>query len=196
MAFRDEIARKAIHLASGLIPLAYWTFAEKWLVLCVISGLLAIAAVIEVARRRPGPVDRFVTAWFGAMLRPFERSGLSGATYVLLAGLITVALYPRLIAVSAMLVLSVSDSLASLIGGRFGQARFLGGTQVGSGAFFVSAAAICMLVLPSSPVAALAAAAAATIAEAAKFRVQGIPLDDNLTVPLTTATVLWLLVPA
>ncbi|MBK8914449.1 MAG: phosphatidate cytidylyltransferase [Phycisphaerales bacterium] len=194
MGFRDEIARKSIHGASALIPLAYWAFAPRWLALSVVACLLAVAVAIELARRRPGPVNRLVTAWFGGMLRPFEKSGWSGATFVLLAGLITIALFPQMIAVAALLVLAISDSLASLIGSRFGKARFLGGSMVGSGAFFVSAAAICLLVLPFAPVAGLLASAAATIVEAAKFRVRGVPLDDNLSVPLVVAGVLWLLI--
>lgn len=195
MAFRDELARKGIHLTSGIVPLAYWFGLPREWMLWICAGLIAIAVVLETLRRPGGPIKAFIDTWFGGMLRPFERSGITGATFVVLAGWLSIFLFSKAIAVAVLLILSISDSLASLIGSRFGKFRFLRGSDAGSAAFFVSAAIIALIFLWDFKLAALAGAAAATIVEAAKLRLGPYQLDDNLTVPLVGGAVMTLILP-
>lgn len=190
MAFRDELARKGIHLSSSTLPLLYWLGCSREFMLWGLGAMIIIAVIIETLRHSRGPVRAFIETWFGGMLRPFERNGLTGATFVVLANWLAILLFEKHIAVAALLILSISDSLASLIGVPYGRRRFLGGSLEGSGAFLVSACVISLLLLPQQPLAALAGAAAATVIEAATLRIGKWQLDDNLTVPLVAGAVM------
>ena len=83
--------------------------------------------------------------------------------------------------------IAVSDVAACLIGRRLGGRRLPGGrkTYAGSAAFFVTALAIGLVLLPALPGAVLAVAALTTVVEASASR--GL---DNLAVPLAAAGVL------
>ncbi len=105
-------------------------------------------------------------------------------------------LFPKQVAIAALLILSVSDSAASLIGLRFGRGQFLGKSPAGSFAFFVTALAILWLLLPRDSLGIiLVTALVATCTEALPaLRLGRFELNDNLTVPLVTGLVLWWLV--
>ena len=95
------------------------------------------------------------------------------------------ALFPRDVAVSAVLVMGLADPAASVVGRRFGRKALLGGTAEGSLAFLV-VAAIILLARHATPAAILAGAASALVER------RSWPLDDNLAVPLTCGLVLLL----
>lgn len=192
MAFRDELARKAIHLTSSLIPLLYWWPLSREVCLAILAGLLVVAIVVERLRGRQGAVRDFIERWFGSMMRTGEQKTWTGATFVVLAGLLSIAIFPKPVAIAALLTLSISDSLASLIGSQFGKVRFLGKSLAGSGAFFVSALVIGLVVFRGYWPVALIGAAVGTVVEALSVRLGEIKLDDNFTVPLSTGGATWL----
>jgi dolichol kinase len=125
-----------------------------------------------------------IDRWLGRIIRQAEAHTLTGATYVTLAALLTIVLFEKPIAITALLFMSVSDALASLVGIRFGRARFFGKSLAGSAAFFVSAGVIGLLVLSATPLIALAGALVGTVVEAVPLKIGGYRLDDNLSIPL------------
>jgi dolichol kinase len=192
MRFRDELARKAIHLASALCPLIYmWISRELMLRLAIAVMLLFVG--IDLLRQRFGGFRAVFDRYLGRMMRGDEQRQFCGASYVMIAVVLCTWLYPKPVAVAAMFVLSVSDSLASLVGKSVGGPGCFGKTLSGSGAFFVSALVIMLICLPDRPLAAVAAALAATVVEALPLRVGRMRLDDNLSVPLSAGLVLWLM---
>lgn len=192
-SYRLEAARKAVHLSSCAIPIIYG-FISAELALSILGTLLAIASLLEALRQAEGPVARAIRVVFGSMMRPSEHHGdVSGATWVLLGAMLTIAAFPKPAAICALYMLSISDTLASLVGKAVSQAAGRK-TWAGSFAFLASALAIGFLTLPGLPAAAIASALAATIVEATPWRKWGFSLDDNVTVPVTGAAVisLWL----
>ena len=185
MTYGDEIRRKLIHLSSAAFPIVYWA-TDRAFMLRVLVPLAAVAIVAEALRHlRPG-FRAFIDRWLGRVIREAEAHTLTGATCVTVAALLSIWLFDERIAITVLLFLSVSDALASLIGIRFGTVRFLGKSLAGSTAFFVSAAAIALFVLPESSPVALAGAAIATVVEALPLRIGHYRLDDNLSIPLLT----------
>jgi dolichol kinase len=189
-----EVGRKSIHLASALIPALYLILPHDWTV-GLLGLALAIMIVIEGLRAVHPPFREFFEKWCGFMLRTAERQRLTGSTFVLVAALAAVLLFRKEIAIAVLFILSISDSLAAVVGRKFGGPRFVGNKSLGGSlAFFASALLIAMLCLPQRPVAALVGAAVATVVEAVPLRFGRLEIDDNLTVPLVAGAVMTLLV--
>ena len=182
VTLRHEVARKAIHLASAVVPVAYAAGLRRDLLAALLGGALVVALGVEVARRRlprvRAPFERAV----GDLLRPHERARWSGATWMLVAYLLAVALFPRAVAVAAMLAVALGDAAAAVIG-RWAGARRVppapGKTWTGTVACAVATVLGALLVARLAPGAAVACAIAAALAE----RPRG-PLDDNVRVAL------------
>lgn len=191
--FRIEVSRKLLHVSSIAIPALYW-FISRELALWVLLGGLLIAVAVELLRYHHAGFRAWFRYWFGFMVRPAEWRRITGATYVLLGALLTVWLFPKPIAISALLVAHLADAVASLAGQRFGRKRFLGKTLEGSLAFFLTAFAVIWLTTRGPAGISFTAALLAAVVEACPTPKFGrFELNDNLTVPLLTGAAVWAL---
>ncbi len=182
-----------------MIPAIYLQI-DHHMGIMILLGMTLTSLLIDVLLHYHGPTRRIMLNVFGSMLRPHERTSerflLTGASWVLIAATLTFALFPKVISVPAFTVLIVSDTVAALVGRRYGTRRFLDKSLVGSISFAVSA--ICVVVFygniftaPMSFVVcgALASLVAAT-AEASSTRLK---VDDNLSIPFSFAITMVLL---
>lgn len=193
VGWRAEISRKILHLSTALIPAAYLVLPH-WAMLSALITLVAAAVLIELLRHGNSQFRLLFRNSVGFMVRSAEWGRISGATYVLLGALLSVWLFEPRVAIAVLLILSISDTAASLIGLRFGRTRFLGKSLAGSSAFFVTALAILWLTLPAPKSVVLVGALVATLAEALPSpRLERFELNDNLTIPLLTGLVLTVL---
>lgn len=195
--YKDELLRKGIHLISLSIPVIYY-FITRELALIILVPLVAISLIADLSRYYFPQFGNIFYRIFGFLLREHEKDhikkNLNGATYVLIAAVISVLIFPKIITVSAFAILIVSDISAALIGRRFGKVKFLSKSLEGTLAFFVSA---CIVILISPKVAGLPveyfigfiAAFIGAIAENISYGYA----DDNLTVPLSVGTTMWIL---
>ncbi|NTU68084.1 MAG: phosphatidate cytidylyltransferase [Chlorobiaceae bacterium] len=188
--FRYEFARKAIHLSSLLIPLIYCRISRE-LALTILIPMTAGFLSVDILKNFVPAVSVWYHGTFAPMLRQHElqkdRIHLNGATWITLSAFILIALFPKMIAVTAFAMVSISDTMAALVGKRFGRHRFGEKSYEGSLAFFASAVAIAAAVPHVLLPAGLAMAAAGTIAEAVVIRIGGFKIDDNISVPLAAA---------
>jgi dolichol kinase len=192
--FRSELIRKAIHLGSLSIPLIYY-FITKELALQILVPLTAAFMAVDLARYYHQPTADWFYRWFGWLLRRREqdvtRKRLNGATNVLIASTLCVLVFPKILVVTALTILIVSDSTSALIGRRFGKRRFLGKSLEGTLAFFLTAVAAVLATpkvegLPMEYAIGMIAAAVGALAEASTL-----PLDDNLSVPISICGTMW-----
>ncbi len=140
ISLKRELTRKIIHLITSLIPLAYFYYSseEQILVLCI--SLFILFLVGDILRIYVIQLRQIYEKIFGKLLREHEtEKSLNGATLLFLGFTLAILLYEKNIAVIAMLLLSVSDSLAAIVGKSFGNHRFFNKTLEGSLAFFISA---------------------------------------------------------
>ncbi len=190
MLLAAELKRKAIHLASLVIPVGYYVSPESWSRWWE-RGLLAsviLSLAIEVFRLNHPRTRNIFRHFFGELLRNHEEATLLGSTYLLIACLLTIHLFTKPVAVLALSFLIIGDTVAAIVGKAFGRVRFFGKTLEGSLACFAVCYGLTALV-PGIPFpVGLVGAAVATV-----FELLPIPLDDNFRIPLSAGFAMDLL---
>lgn len=183
-----ELIRKAIHLSSSAIPLLYWFYLERHQVL---EGVIVLAfgfLMAEYLRLHSDASRRLFMRIFGSALRSHEHQNLTGATYVFVGSVLTIFLFPKEIAVASLLILSISDTFAALIGIPFGRHKFLAKSAEGSTTFFIVTLIILQIIFPATLFFNLVVAATLTVAEAYPM-----DLDDNFVIPILSGILLSLI---
>ena len=180
---RRELARKAFHISSASLPLLVW-LAPRWLALAVLLPMAAVAVGVDWTRLRFRAPRYWFLRYTRRMLRHHERRRFAGATYMAVAYALALVLFPKPIAVMAMLFNGFGDAAAALVGKRFGRHRTAWGKSwegfaAGLTVNLAVAVAISSLA-PSVPL--LAAAAGAATAAVLEFL--DLPIDDNVRVTL------------
>lgn len=194
ISFTSEIIRKCIHLASLTIPIAYfYVHREEALLFLVPATLFSIG--IDVGRHYIPAIHRMVEQLLGRILRPHERRVglLSGATYVLISALICVAVFPKLITMTAFSILIVSDSSSAIFGRKFGKHRFIDKSLEGTMAFIVTAWLVILIAPKAGPalIEYFIGAFAAVVGGVAEAASVSLHLDDNFSVPISIGITMW-----
>jgi dolichol kinase len=123
-----------------------------------------------------------------------EKKNLTGATYVLLSALICALLFPKVIFVTAFSILIISDTMAALIGRKFGKRKFLRKSFEGTLSFFISASIVVFFTpkvgdFPLEYMIGFIAAFIGAIVENISYGLA----DDNLSIPISVGLTMWLL---
>src|SRR5690606_20161456 len=116
LSLRHELARKALHLTSAVVPVGYAAGAPRRVVLTLLVALLVVAVVVELVRHREGIARAIFQRTAGPLLREHEHHRWSGATWMLAAYLLVAWLAPRGAAVAAMWAVAVGDAAAAVVG--------------------------------------------------------------------------------
>ena len=189
MSLIAEVRRKAIHLAFILVPLIYlYDLLPRAF---IVRGLLAATAVsiaIEIVRLNDRRVRMVFKRFFGDLIRRHEAHELLGSTYMLIAAVLTIELFPKPIAVASLGFLILGDTAAALVGRSFGRIKVLGKTVEGSIACFLVSFLFAWWVVGLPAWLAACGALTATL-----FELVPIPLDDNFRIPLSAGYVMKLL---
>jgi acyl phosphate:glycerol-3-phosphate acyltransferase len=186
--------RKLYHvLASSLFPLVYlyqpFQMDEpncRLLLLFATGASFSVSFLLDVLRLMDKEFNSRFMKLFSLLIRDSEEKRLNGSTFLCLAFFLVILLFPARIAITAMFFLSLGDASAELWGRYFGRIKLFGKSLEGSSAFFLVAFGIAFALWHSWPVA-LISALAGTLIELLSFE-----WDDNFTVPLGSAFVLWL----
>lgn len=185
---RDELIRKSIHAASLWIPLGY-RFFPKRCILIPLAVLLGIALLVEVLRSVWTPFEARFERFLGSLLRPRERTNLTGATTLLISAFLCIVFFEKWIALLAILLMLVSDALGAVVGRFWGRRYYKKGRSIeGSMAFLVSGLAL----IPVVPEVNLPIAVVGVLA-ALFFEVALTKLDDNFGVPIGSGLVMEIL---
>jgi dolichol kinase len=195
--YRDELVRKLIHLCSLAIPVIYYFIPQSTAI--IILAIFTIAAILlDLGRYLSNEIGRIFYKIFGFLLRKHEldakKRNLNGATYVFISALLSVIIFPKVIFITAFTILIVCDSMAALIGRKFGRHKFLSKSLEGTLAFFISA--IIVVLLTPKVEGHLWEYAIGIIAAAVGAIVENIShglADDNLSIPLSVGLTMWLL---
>jgi dolichol kinase len=182
---RGEAPRKAIHLASIVIPLAmlHLPLAACRRGLAVLAVALLVADVVKI--HEPRLRSLFVT-FLGPLIRRHEHTGITGSTYMIVSALLATYLFEPAEAACALVFLIVGDTLAAIVGLAWGRTPLFGKTVEGFLAGFVASFAAGVALVPELPIGTVALGAAA----AAIIEVLPIPVDDNFRIPLVAGLVL------
>ncbi len=193
----NEVRRKLIHLSSVGVPLIYWFVSQLTMLKLLIPATL-FSLVIELLQRRYRGFEEWFLSIFGPILRPHEsreRPNVNGATFVLVSATLCVAIFPKIIAITAFTVLIISDTASALYGRRFGKRNFFRKSLEGSMAFFVTAMMVvgAATVLVDAPWEFVAAGVVASLVAMWVEAIThgGSTIDDNLSIPSSFGATMW-----
>ena len=193
-----EVKRKSLHLSSLWIPCIYY-FIDKQPMLILLGVVAAGVVITDIGRHYSRYLQNLFYTLFGDILRPHElqsdRIALTGASYVMLGSLIVIMLFHKLIAITALVVLMVSDSCAALIGKRYGTKLLVGEKSLqGTLGFILSGWGVVFIVGSLYPVGKsyyITAAAAVCIGALVELFSKKLHIDENLTIPLSIGSFMW-----
>lgn len=195
--YRDELVRKLIHLFSLSIPVIYY-FIPTSTSITILASLTLFALIVDGGRFFSKQFAKLFYRIFGFLLRKHEldkeKKNLTGATYVLISALICGVIFPKIIFVTAFSILIISDSLAALIGRKFGKRKFLRKSFIGTFSFFISASIVVLFTpkignFPMEYVIGFIAAFVGAIVENISYGWA----DDNLSIPISVGLTMWAL---
>jgi dolichol kinase len=185
----SELQRKSIHLGCSFLPLLYYFYLSREQIIAF-SGIISIIFLsAEFLRFRFMRVQSLFSRLFVPLLRENEKGKtLTGATYLFLSATITFIVFEKKIAVPSVLVLTIADSLAAIVGTMTESVRFFRKSLAGSLAFLVSGTVIIWLLVPGIRYVSLFVVIPVTVMEAAVVKV-----NDNILIPFSTGLILHLI---
>lgn len=195
LSLRREAGRKAIHLLSLVVPLTYGFELLPWRTILGLLSVVTLAlAGLDIMRLRFPSFRRLFFRIFSGVVREHEHDRPTGSTWLLLAFVMSLVLFPRPVAVAVMAYAVLGDGTASLAGkiwGRraIGRARRRGRRTLEGSAGCLVVCLVAGVGVPGLPAALIVPGAViATVVEALSGRA-----DDNMTIPLITGVVLTVL---
>jgi diacylglycerol kinase (CTP) len=189
--------RKLWHMGGVSIIALVYAFLPEPIALFLMSIAFFVFVPLDILRQKNEGLNKFILGLFQPIMREYERNRLAGTTY-LLSGLMLVTLvFPRPIVLLTMMYLAFADPIASYFGIRFGKDKILGSKSIqGTLAAFVVCAILTALTLSSGGTLSDRAITISLLGGVIGALAELIPvwdLDDNLTLPLLSASGLWIL---
>jgi dolichol kinase len=184
-SLKRELQRKSIHLGMIIIPVWVYITPPDWARLGLIIATSATVAV-DLLRLTDHRLRRFFLRFFRSLIRSHEQEHLLGSTYFMIAALLSVLAFDDTIAIASLTFLILGDTVAAIVGKKYGKPMYWGKSPQGSLACFAVCLIIGAALLDSSWVI-VAGALAATLAEALP-----VPMDDNMRVPIISGLVMQL----
>ena len=186
ISYNEEAMRKAVHVCSLIIPVFY-LFLPRSIMLILLLVASVTAITVDLSRITGLALwSKFFIKLFGNVIRPKEREGFTGASYILSTDFLVILLFDKPVAIAAIAFIALGDSSAAMVGRRWGVHKYGNKSIEGSLGFFIVAAGAGIGFhylypgqLPLLP--AIVGAAVATIVEAMTVR-----SDDNMTVPIVS----------
>jgi len=185
--WQAEARRKAIHLSFLVLPLVLlleplpWPRSRGQFRILFLS-LTATAIALDVLRIHERRVRTIFRRFFGELIRQHEALSLLGSTYLLLAALIAIEVFPQPVAAVALGFTVLGDAASALVGRAWGRHKLFGKSWEGTLGCLVTCLvwAACVTHAAGLPLPiTVAGAFVATLVE-----VLPIPLDDNLGITL------------
>ena len=188
--YKNEILRKLIHLFDSVIPLSLFYISRENL-LFILTPITIIFVILDFARHHITYLGKIYSTFFDIVTREIEqkRNNVTGASYYLLGCLIVVYFFQDInIIISSLLIMSISDSFAALIGVKYGKTKIYGKKSLeGSFSFFVSTIIILYMFMNDlSSFQYIYISLLITLVELFSFH----KINDNLTIPVFAALAL------
>ena len=191
---RHAIYRGLWHFIGGSIIAVATILLPNTQVLIYLSIVTMFFLSFEFLRFKSGKINNWFINNLRFLVRTKEKSSFVGSTYFLLSSVFVIALFSREISVLAIFFLSLGDPAATIFGGLWGRTKFPNGKSLeGSLAclflcliigFIIQWAAVLSVTVPII----IGGSIAATLSEFFFFK-----MNDNLAMPISAASVMWIL---
>ena len=188
--YKNEILRKLIHLFDSVIPLSLFYISRENL-LFILTPITIIFIILDFSRHHITFLGKIYSTFFNIVTREIEqkRNNVTGASYYLLGCLIVVYFFHDInIIISSLLIMSISDSFAALVGVKYGKTKIYGKKSLeGSFSFFISTIIILYMFMNNlSTIEYIYISLLITLVELFSFH----RINDNLTIPVFAALAL------
>ena len=185
------VRRALVHIAVALgISIAAF-YLSRGVMLVALGLATLVVLVIDLLRLRLPPFNAWFRRRFQSFMRDYESGRLLGASYLVVASLVSYTVFSMPVAVLAISFLALGDPSARLVGERFGRLRLFRKNVEGVLACLLvclAAGSIWRYVGLQVPLAvAITGAVGAAIAESLPLAI-----DDNMTIPLLSGVMMWL----
>ena len=181
LSFKNELKRKIVHLASAIIGLSMiYLDREVILPLLIVSAI--IFPLLDYMRINNKFVSNFYNSYFHSITRSFESKKLTGASFVFWGALITYILFEPKVAGIALIVMSLADANAAIIGVGYGKTTLFNKSLEGSFAFYVTTFTI-LYIFKIPLIISLFISVIATFTELIEIP----KINDNISIPLSVA---------
>ena len=187
----NHLGRKLYHMLGGLGLLSLYYLLGREEALLFYAILFCLVLAVDGARIGIPALNRFVYSHFASFIRKNEEHKLTGTAPYVLGIASALYLFPTGIATAAICFLACGDVAATSVGERFGRTRIGGKSLEGTLAFF-AAAALAGLLLPVAGVPVHRGIVLMGAFVAAGVELLPLPLNDNLVIPLVSASVMTL----
>lgn len=189
--------RRLFHAVAGsLLPLFSFFVPEPYP--AIIAGVLAATSLcLDLLRFRAAWLNRLFLSSLRPILKSSEDNRITGATWMLVGACLAFLLFDRTVAAAVLLYLSLGDPAAALVGQASPGPRIFGKSPVGIVAFVVVASLVALGVVLGTAFSGSYVGgtqvfavlfAGAVVAAVVEFL--PLPVDDNLTVPLSGGLVI------
>lgn len=192
-----ELRRKAFHITGSLIPVGYY-FVTKETALILLLFVNVILLPVEWLRLG-GKIKLPQT-----LLRPHEEKKVAAYIYFQMAAFFSILVFDKTIAIAALLMLALGDTASGLAGAMISGGNIRNNSakkrvkpiQIMAVMYLVCVLiGLALLSLPLAPDMTglsfgvyAAGALGATLGDAVPIRIRGRNVDDNLMIPLLSAT--------
>ena len=183
--YRQECYRKFIHLSSSSIPFMLWYFGKDSFQAWILT-IAIILPILDYGRRHNQYLYIIYKFFFASFTRPVERDILSGASWVIIGAALTIYFFNETTAIISLLVLSIADSIAAIIGIKYGCTKLFSKSLEGSTAFFITSLVIVLSLSPAIFLVNFMAVFVVTLVEL--FSTPRI--NDNILIPIVLAAIL------
>ena len=187
---KSEYIRKFIHLFNLIIPLSYYyVFQDKNFFLIFLFFLVLIFLAIDLSRDKNKHIKFFFNIFFNKMMRKHELNGaLTGASWVMISAFVTILIFPKNIAILSLIFMSIGDTVAGLAGRKIG--KFKIGEKTVEGFMFGFLA--CAIISYNYKLIPFSISIYGSLIGMI-FEVLPLPLDDNLKIPLSSASIMCII---
>ena len=187
LTYNQEVYRKLIHITSSIHAILLWFLGKEVIILYILAAAI-IFPVLDFSRKYIPFLKKLYSFCFGKVSRPYEYQRLSGSSWVFIGVAVTVLLFEEKVAIISLLVMSISDSAAAIVGIKYGKTKLFNKSLEGSVAFFISASLIIFSLSPALFIVNVTALLFAVIVELFSTPL----LNDNLFIPVSIAFILTL----
>ena len=190
-------ARKIWHISGVFVMFLLYTYLPHNVSMAILAVAWVAFVPLDILRQTRPALNDFVLHAFKPIMRQSEVKKLAGTTYLLTGVLIINLLFPRPVVALTLLFLAFADPIASYFGILYGKDKIFGHKSIqGFMAAFAVCAILCLIYLGyyGHPldrviVASILAGFVGALAELIPIA----KLDDNLTLPVMSASGLALL---
>lgn len=192
-----HVARKVWHCIGILVMAAIYNLAGHQGAWFILIAAIALVVPLDMLRQSRPALNGALVKVFAPVMRTHERNAISGWTYLLLGALFLMLFHDKHLITLTLLFQAFGDPLASYFGIRYGKDKIIGNKSLqGTMAAFVVCTIIAAIYFYANNLMLerflIVAPLAGLIGALAELAPVG-RLDDNLTFPIFSGTLLWVL---